>query len=195
MELLIKKYNFVFMKIISGKYKNRGLFVPKDRSHIRMTTGLVRKVIADIFREQITGAVVLELFAGIGSVGLELLSNGAKKVIFAEINKKYCDIIRKNCEKMKVEKEHYSVIPFSYERALQFSKNEGPFGIVYLDPPYADNLVNKTIQALSDVKICDSKTIIIAEHHFKEKTPDHIGDFRKTDSRKYGMTVLDFFMH
>ncbi len=182
------------MKVITGKYKNRILRVPAGRERLRMTTGLVKKVVIDIFQFKLKDVLVLELFAGSGNVGIELLSNSAGRVVFIEIEDEYCDIIQKNLENLGLDKDEKSlVINNNVEMGLKVLDKKFCFDYIYLDPPYKDNLVSETLLNISEADVYDKNTIIIAEHHFKEKVEEEIGKFRRTDSRKYGMTVLDFF--
>lgn len=181
------------MKVITGEFKNRSLLVPKTRKNIRMTTGLIRKVIVDKCQFKIKGALILELYAGIGSVGIELLSNAAGKAVFVEIVPKYCQIIRKNLDKLSLTKDRYSIINNNVEKGLNRLHKKYCFDFIYLDPPYRENLITTTLLNISKKNIYNKNTIIIAEHHYKEKTEENIGGFKKTDSRQYGMTVLDFF--
>jgi len=80
------------MRIISGKYKGRTIKMPEG---IRPTQNKVRKALFDILGD-IEGLSFLELFAGSGAVGFEALSQGAKKVVFVEREKRYCKIIQQN---------------------------------------------------------------------------------------------------
>jgi len=182
------------IKIITGKLKNRNLFLPKFKDHqLRLTTGLVKKAVIDIYKEKLKDAVVLDLYAGIGNVGIEMLSNQTKKVIFIEKETKFCNAIKKNLERLGLEKEKYYVINNFVENSLKLLEHRYIFDFIYLDPPYKENLTTKTINLISKFNIYDKNTIIIAEHHYKENTEDTIGNFEKIDSRKYGMTKLDFF--
>ncbi len=179
------------MKVITGKYKNRNLLAPKT-GQLRITTGLVKKVCIDIYNTQIEGARVLDLFAGSGNVGIEFLSNNADYVTFIEFNKAHYNIIKKNLAKLGIDKSYYDVINNDITRALKYLNNKYTFDFIFMDPPYKENLVNEIIQEISKVKIYNKDTVIIAEHHIKEKTDD-VSDFIKIDSRKYGATILDFY--
>ena len=91
------------MKVITGKYKNRKLIIPRGKYRLRMTTGLVKEAIIDIFRDFIEGCRMLDIFAGAGGVGIEFLSNNAKEVIFIEGSLHNAKIIKQNLEKLYIE--------------------------------------------------------------------------------------------
>ncbi len=181
------------MKITTGEFKNRSLSGPKDPKQIRMTTGLIRKAVIDKYQFNLKRKFVLELYAGTGSVGIELLSNGVSRVVFTEIDTNNCEIIRKNLNKLGIINDKFSIINNSVGKALNLLHDKYCFDLIYLDPPYKENLVTATLLNISEKKIYSNKTIIIAEHHYKEKVEEEIGKFKKIDSRQYGMTVLDFF--
>lgn len=181
------------MKVITGEFKHRNLLVPKNKHHIRMTTGFIKKVIIDILGSEIKGKLILELFAGSGGVGVELLSNLADKVVFVEKNFYHCEIIKKNCQQLGLNESRYYVICNHFKNALAFLRDKYCFDFIFLDPPYKENLVSITLEEISKINLYNKNTIIIAEHHYKEKIEDKTGKFIKIDSRKYGMTVLDFF--
>src|SRR3989338_1256922 len=72
------------MRIIAGTHRGRKIFsVPKDK-FVKPISARIRQSFFDIVRPYITGAVLLDLYAGVGTVGLEALSRGASKVVFVE---------------------------------------------------------------------------------------------------------------
>ena len=83
------------MKIVSGEFKYRKIEIPNN---IRPTTEKVREAIFSILNNHIYEAIVLDLFAGSGSLGLESLSRGSRKCYFNEYNKGVLNILKKNIE-------------------------------------------------------------------------------------------------
>lgn len=183
------------MKIITGYLKNRNLIVPQQRDQIRASTGFIKKAIMDILGyKNIADAVVLDLYAGSGSVGIEFLSNYAGKTVFVEKDPQHIMILKKNLNNLKIEKDKYQIFTGDVRNALQYLNKKNIFDYIFLDPPYKENLVNQTLHSLIQTAgIFTKETVIIAEHHCNENTTDTIAPFFKTDSRKYGTTVLDFY--
>ncbi len=190
------------MKVITGEFKNRKLLWSAGENRLRSTTSMVKKAVIDIYQFKLIGSKVLELFAGSGNVGIEFLSNKADKVVFIEIDSKRCNLIRKNLDCLGMKRDDtppikvggkYFIINKSVKEGLKRLKTKYCFDFIYMDPPYKDNLVSETLQSISDADIYNKDTVIIAEHHFKENIKERVGEFKKIDSRKYGMTVLDFF--
>ncbi len=181
------------LKVITGYLKHKNIFAPSGKYKIRATTSFVKKAIIDILQKKIEQGVVLDLFAGTGNIGIEFLSNGAKKVVFIENNFHNIAMIKKNLKNLNIPLDNYFVIHNQVERSFPLLENRFKFDYIFLDPPYRENLINTTIEALSHYKIYHNKTIIIAEHSIKETTSEQINTFQKFDSRKYGSTMLDFY--
>ena len=83
------------MKIISGKYKGKKI-KGYDIEGTRPTMDRVKESIFGIIQGYVKDSVVLDLFAGSGSLGLEAISNGAKKLVLIDNNKKVCDVLKEN---------------------------------------------------------------------------------------------------
>lgn len=181
------------MRVITGQYKNRSLLMPKNKESIRTTTGMVKKAVIDILQGQINGSSVLDLFAGSGNVGIEFLSNDANKVVFSDVKREHCAIIKKNCGKLSISEERYQIIQIHYKKALQICDKKFCFDFIFVDPPYKSNISEECLETIAKYNIYDKNTYIILEHHFKEHLPERIGDFLRIDYRSYGMTILDFF--
>ncbi len=182
------------IKVQSGKYKNRTLFPLPRGEGIRMTTGIVKKAIIDIFRKFISGAKVLDLFAGSGNMGIEFISNNAESVIFIEKSKRHCEIIKKNLNKCGIDKSKYKILNTDVIKGIRLlGTEEYKFDFIFIDPPYFSDFIEKAIEAISEVKIYHDDTVIIAEHHKKEKILSQIGEFEIFDERRYGPSVIKFY--
>ena len=119
------------IKIISGKYKNRKLKY-FNISNIRPTQARVRKSIMDSlipFEDK----SILDLFSGIGTLGIESLSRGAKYVEFVDNNSKILKILKKNLD-MITNNNSYRILKNDALKYLQYSDEK--FDIIFADPPY-----------------------------------------------------------
>ena len=83
------------MRIIAGKHRGRAL-VSFRGDHIRPTPDRVKESLFQILSLKITGARVLDLFAGSGALGLECLSRGAGEVIFNDSSRESISVLEKN---------------------------------------------------------------------------------------------------
>ncbi len=183
------------MKILTGKFKRRNISVPKNRNKVRMTTGIVKESVINIFKNFISGALILDVFAGSGSIGLEFLSNDAKKVIFIEASSYNIDIIKKNLSTLNIEENMYELIHSDFQYGLKRISKRAGFNFIYLDPPYNKNLLVPALEIISENidDLLAEDAVVIAEHHIKGRLNNKIGNLEKFDHRKYGTVILDFY--
>lgn len=120
------------IKVIGGKYRSRNLLTPEEGT--LPSKNMVRGAMISALGPSIEDAICLDLFAGSGALGIEALSRGASYCYFVDVNRKAADIVRKNLETLK--ETNASVSCVSYETFLNTYDGK-PFGIVFLDPPYA----------------------------------------------------------
>ena len=92
------------MRIISGKLKGKKLSSPSNNK-IRPTQDRIRESIFDIISSKVKGAIVLDLFAGSGSFGIEAISRGAKKAVFIDLYKNALALVYKNIISCKINHE------------------------------------------------------------------------------------------
>lgn len=151
------------LRIISGKYKGRNL---KGFSidGTRPTMDRVKESLFAMIQSKLKNAIVLDLFAGSGNLGLEALSNGAKKAIFVDKNNICIDTIKNNIESIKIEEETI-VLKSDYKIAIKelISKNI-KVDLVFLDPPYHENLLNDSIDLIVKSGILNDEALLIIEY-------------------------------
>ena len=119
------------MRVLSGKYKNRKLKSLKGNS-VRPTTSLVKKSIFDTLN-LFEGKKVLDLFSGIGSLGIESLSRGAKEVVFVEKNRKISKTLFDNLNSICLN-DNFQV--FHQDVIFFLENNNDLYDIIFADPPY-----------------------------------------------------------
>ena len=136
----------------------------------------------------------LDLFAGSGSVGLEAASRGAGEIYFIEKNAKLSAVIKKNIQECCLENK-CNIITSDVEKGLgQLFKKKNVFDVIFADPPYNKNLVEKTLELLNKNEIFTKDSIIIIQHSIKEGISEFPGDnIYLVDQRKYGENALTFF--
>ncbi len=151
------------MRIITGKYKGRELYMVSGRS-TRPTTAFNREVIFSAYQD-FAGKRVLDLFAGTGSFGLESLSRGALWVDFVEFASPAIAVLLKNINKLGCSEDCHI-----YRKKVQsfLSDEHEPYDIIFLDPPYDKDLVNPTLELICERMLLAPEGVIIVEHSPKE---------------------------
>ena len=184
------------MRIISGKFKGKKIEIPSDK-FTRPLRDLVKESIFNIidysnkFNTKIEDGQVLDLFSGTGSFGLEAASRGAKKVTFVENYFPALKILKKNIQNINC-KEICTIVEnncFSFLGETILKKSQ--FDIIFLDPPYKENKINKLLLEISNKQILKKGGIIIIHRH-KKDTVELNTDFKIIESRSYGISKIIF---
>ena len=146
------------MRVISGKYKGR-ILEGFDIKGTRPTMDRVKESMFASIQNYLKDAICLDLFAGSGSLGIEALSNGAKKCYFVDNNKIAIEKIKKNTLGIT----NKEIIQKDCFKALLEFKNKVKFDLILLDPPYHDNLLNQILEKIVEYNLLNENGIIVCE--------------------------------
>jgi 16S rRNA (guanine966-N2)-methyltransferase len=179
------------MRIIGGQVGGRRIILPKGCS-LRPTTDRVKEALFNIL-QPIAGKVFLDIFAGSGSVGIEALSRGAARVVFIEKNAILTDAIRKSVETFGFRKR-CKILTMGVGHGIRELAAQGEqFDILFIDPPYEQGLIEKTLQYLEGGELLLSGAMVVIQHAAKETFLKTLSNrYVLTDQRKYGYTMLSF---
>ena len=181
------------MRIISGNFKGRKLLKPDDIK-TRPLKDLTKESIFNIlkhsnkFNVKIKNSVVLDLFAGVGSFGIECLSNEAKYVTFIENYNGVLPILKKNLSNLKLDKK-YEIIEQNIFTGLKLAKSN--YDIIFLDPPYKDKNISELIDKIFEINLL-SKSGIIVTHRNKNVKDKYSKNFRILEEKTYGISKISF---
>jgi 16S rRNA (guanine966-N2)-methyltransferase len=179
------------MRIVAGAFRGRRLHSPKGQK-IRPTTDRVREAIFSIIAPYLSSeARVLDLFAGTGALGLEALSRGASQAVFVDQSPEAVRLIRSNVEMLGVQ-DRVQIIHGPVDQVVRRLAAQGEtFHIIFMDPPYGKDHLEKTLSHLHPV--AHPEALVLAERHVKDTSPAQCGEWRKTQERRYGDTVISFY--
>ena len=183
------------MRIISGNFKGKKIIEPKD-VYTRPLKDLTKESIFNIinhsnkFEIKIDQAVVLDLFSGVGSFGIECLSRNAKKVFFVENYNHVLPILRRNLANLKLIK-NFEIIEKDIYKEKFFENLNIVFDIIFLDPPYKDKNLEIILNYIKETKILQKTGIIVVHRHKKEKDSLPEG-FKIIEEKKYGISKILF---
>ena len=128
------------LKVIAGTARGRQLkTLPKEDFSIRPMLGMMKKSVFDIITPVLPDSLFLDLYAGVGSVGIEALSRGAKRVVFAEISDKSISLVKYNLKMLQLE-DKADIIKCDVIKG--FPKFQNKYDIIFLGPPYKDGAKN-----------------------------------------------------
>lgn len=183
------------MRIIGGTHRGTTLAPVGEgdaKAHLRPTSDRVRESLFNVlqggrFGDPIKGARVLDLFAGTGALGLEALSRGAKHVTFVDNGRVAQKLVLANIAKLHREAD---TALLSVEAAK--IPNGKPCGLVFLDPPYGQDLGGKTLSSVRAAGWLARDALIIWEEDRAQIAPP---GFQTLDQRRYGDTWVTFLRH
>ena len=183
------------MRIISGSFKGKKILEPKDIK-TRPLKDLTKESIFNIiihskkFKINLENSIILDLFSGVGSFGIECLSRNVKKVIFVENYNGVLPVLKRNLENLNLN-EKFSVLEYDIYESHILSKLGNKFDIIFLDPPYKDKNLDKLLIEIHNQKILNENGIIIIHRHKNQK--DVIPSvFRVIEQKKYGISKITF---
>ena len=181
------------MRIIAGKFKGRSIMTPRGHK-TRPTSVVTRRTMFDILShahwvQDIESCNVLDAFAGTGSLGLEALSRGARYCSFTEIDKNAHHCIRDTLEIFGLTDS----TDLFLRSILKFDSNLSGnlFDLVFIDPPYRKNLVEKTLAHLTHVRCLSDKALAVVEMSHNEEVEIDSG-WKIRDGRTIGASQLYF---
>lgn len=194
----MKNNSTITKKIIAGKYKGKTLKLPSKET-TRSSKGIVLESFFNTLQFDVIDSVLVEVFSGSGSIGLEALSRGAKKIIFMEKDRDAIRTLRENiaqtdpasCEILEGD---------SFSNMVQVKKRLTALGesaFFYVDPPFAyregmEEIYDKTIAMIASLPLELAKLIIL-EHMSTLELPESIGHFNRIKSKRFGKTSLTYY--
>ncbi|MCL2353988.1 MAG: 16S rRNA (guanine(966)-N(2))-methyltransferase RsmD, partial [Defluviitaleaceae bacterium] len=175
-------------RVIAGKARGTKLLPPKHEG-IRPTSDYIKENLFNIIQNDVIDCNFLDIFCGSGAIGIEALSRGAKKAIFLDADKISLELTRQNLEKTKLQ-DKATIFQGDAAKILQkLSKKH--FDIIFLDPPYFEELANKTLKAILELDILADMGYIIVETSKEAKNID-LSLLEVFKERTYGNTKLIF---
>lgn len=181
------------MRVISGTAKGTKLN-SIDSMATRPTLDRVKESLFNIIQNRISEAVVLDLFSGSGAIGIEFLSRNAKEAFFCDNSYQAVQMIKQNISKTKLEGKS-TVINGDYKKCLkQLEKKQIEFDIIYIDPPYKENIGVEATKEILLHNLLHKDGLIIIETDEEKRELDNLEQLNVDilDIRKYGRVSLIF---
>ncbi len=184
------------MRIIGGKAGGRRLQTPsrgaaKERNPgIRPTADRAREALFSIIGSQVAEAVVLDLYAGTGALGLEALSRSARQAVFVDSSRAALQIIGKNIALCEFA-DRATVFQKDLSRGLGFLSKKLPgtvFSLVFVDPPYRKGLSERMLEELAAAGFLTAGALVVVEDDAGVTLPSRVGELVLEDQRHYGDT-------
>ena len=185
-------------KIVSGKFKGKTLKLP-SKSTTRSSKGIVLESFFNTIQFEIIDALFVEVFSGSGSIGLEALSRGAKRIFFMELDRAAQKTLRENIA--QTDPSACEVFPgdsfVNIGQVVSRLKQLNEPAYFYVDPPFSireghEAIYDKTMALIASLPP-ELVRLIIVEHMTGLELPETLGAFEKGKSKKFGKTSLTYY--
>ncbi|MBB6217826.1 16S rRNA (guanine(966)-N(2))-methyltransferase RsmD [Anaerosolibacter carboniphilus] len=180
------------MRVIAGELRGRKIKAP-DGLHTRPTTDRVKESIFSMIYSHLADSIVLDLFAGSGSLGIEALSRGAQKAYFIENNKQSLGIVKENLTILGLLDQSVVLLTDAIRALKEFAIKGEKFDIIFLDPPYMKGFIIPCVEGIEVNGLLNTDGIIVIEHKVEDVLPDEIGNLLKMKDRRYGDTNISIY--
>ena len=175
------------VRVGGGQVRGRVLKATRG-STTRPSSGRVRSALFSMLGPRVSGASVLDLYAGTGALGIEALSRGATHVDFVEQGGPECATLRANLASLGYTSQA-RVHRMPVARAL--SLLAGPYDLVLMDPPYAQEALASLLEQIES--LVAEGGMVVAEHDRRQSLPPTAGELERVTERVYGDTVLSIY--
>ncbi len=180
------------VRIIAGEARGRGLIAPKGMD-TRPTLDRVRESLFSILMLRIPDAVVLDLFAGSGALGLEALSRGAARAVFADHARSAQEAVSQNLQALGFAPRG-ALLRCDWRTAVGRLSAEGTrFDLIFLDPPYRMPDAAAMLEMIRTSALLAEDGLIVYEH--AQDTPPDNASWHIADQRRYGDTAITFLTY
>ncbi|MBQ8903997.1 MAG: 16S rRNA (guanine(966)-N(2))-methyltransferase RsmD, partial [Oscillospiraceae bacterium] len=169
------------MRVITGIARGMRLKTLEGTDVVRPTAEKIKEAMFSIVQFDLEDAVVLDLFAGSGQLGIEALSRGAAKAYFVDNSPASIAVVKENLRHTKLED---SAVVCNMPNSAFLRTTPAKFDIAFLDPPYGKKLIQRSLPAL--VNVMSENGIIVCEHEKECRLPEEEGDFKIHKTYKYG---------
>ncbi len=184
------------MRIIAGLKRGMKLLGPETQVSRPITDRVKESLFSVLYKYDLpSGAIVADLFCGVGSLGLEALSRGAEFVTFVEQDPKIISVLKKNIEKADFVKESKVIRTNAFKIGVSLNPDRQKYGLVFVDPPYAATMDVQAGSALSGLLdllgaqvVSDGVVVVRTEQ--RVSLLERYGEFRLIERRRWGTMAV-----
>lgn len=179
---------------MAGTAKGKRISSPPGRT-VRPTSSTVKEALFDILAPRLPGAVMCDLYAGTGNIGIEALSRGAQKVIFVERSPFSLTLLWRNLHRcgFVARAEVHRSDALRYLKRTQ--KKPSPCDIVFVDPPYSSPHLHDSVSLVAQDGILKKGGLVAVEHFHKHAFSLLPEGLVLIKNYTYGQTVLSLFRY
>jgi len=189
------------IKIIGGKYRGKKLYM-NNKETTRSTKQILKESVFNSLQFEVPDSIWVEMFSGVGSIGLEAISRGAKKAYFIEKDPEAINVLRKNITSLKEEDTQKCeiILGDAFERVwdiIDELKRNKQKAFFYFDPPFAiregyEDIYEKIENLIKTMPKMNVEKILI-EHQSDYNFPENLAKYKKIKTKKFGKSSVSFY--
>ena len=187
-----------YTSIVAGKYKGKKLDLPSLET-TRSSKVVVKESYFNTIQFDVIDCVMVEMFSGSGSIGLEAISRGAEHVYFMEKDKAAFATLSKNIKSLGANNST-AIYGDTFEKTEQVIKEltrSKKKAFFYVDPPFSfregmEEIYDKMFTTLASIPL-EIIEMITIEHMTGLELPENIAQLQKKKSKKFGKTSLTYY--
>ena len=182
------------MRIIAGKARGHKL-IPPATMETRPTLDRVKEAMFSSIQLYIPEAVVVDVFSGTGSLGLEAASRGAKEVYLFDKSDVTFPLLKQNVENLKFKDFCFPMKIDAYVGLKQLADKGKKFDIIFIDPPYCKEMIPEAMKIVKEYDMLKENGIIVTKIDTIESIYDGYEDIKLSKSKKYGNTTVCYYKY
>ncbi|MEO1959319.1 MAG: 16S rRNA (guanine(966)-N(2))-methyltransferase RsmD [Nautiliaceae bacterium] len=189
------------IKIIGGKYRGKKLYM-NTKETTRSTKQILKESVFNSLQWEVPDSTWVEVFSGVGSIGLEAISRGAKKAYFLEKDPEAAKVLKRNIDSLKPEDREKCeiILGDSFDTiwdVIERLKREKDKAIFYFDPPFAiregyEDIYDKVQNLIKTLPKINVEKILI-EHQSDYEFPEYLGKYKKIKTKKFGKSAVTYY--
>lgn len=180
------------MRIIAGKARGHKL-IPPATMETRPTLDRVKEAMFSSIQLYIPDGIILDVFAGTGSLGLEAASRGAKEVYLVDKSSTTYPLLNKNIKNLKFQDFCTALNMDSYDALKTLAKKGLKFDIIFIDPPYCKEMIPEAMKIIKENEMLQEDGIIVTKIDSIEEIYEGYEDIKLNKSKKYGNTTVCYY--
>lgn len=182
------------MRIIAGKARGHKL-IPPATMETRPTLDRVKEAMFSTIQLYIPEAVVIDIFSGTGSLGLEAASRGASEVYLFDKSSTTFPLLKQNVENLKFQDFCFPMNTDAYDGLRKLASKGKKFDIVFIDPPYCKEMIPEAMKIIVENEMLNREGIIVTKIDTIEEIYEGYKDIKLTKSKKYGNTTVCYYKY
>jgi 16S rRNA (guanine966-N2)-methyltransferase len=187
------RFGEILVRVIAGKFRSRRLKGPGALA-LRPTSDRLRETLFNILGPAVEDSLFVDLYAGIGAIGIEAISRGARQTIFVESHPKAGRLIRENLATLKILSAFELIEADVLVGLRNIAGRHLLADFVFLDPPYERTEEPlRVLEFLDRSRLVAPQGLVIVEHRSGMKTPDRLNRLECTRQLEQGDATLSFY--